>query len=136
MDSYHLIASIVAGVFWGSWVFILNKSGLPPYIAPGVFGLASFVTTMMLTGQHYSWPQITSSHLHFAIIAGAVGATGTVVFVVNMPSAVSDITKYYLLNLVVQISVPALYDMYISGVTTGKVLRFLLVIATAVALKI
>lgn len=128
-----LSASIVAGIFWGVWPFVLNKSGLPPSVGVMLFGLGSLSMTTMLTFR--SWSVITTPNWSFAILAGAIGAVGTVIFVGWMPTDPEVIARYFVLNLVIQTSVPAVYNVYVSGASPAKVAGFILAGVAAFLLK-
>lgn len=130
------VSSIIAGVFFGLWPLLLNKSGLNGNVASVIFSgigficiaLVAFTIGNMTVPAHTNW--------WLAIGAGAASAIGVLLFNgVLAKASPLNIGTLFVLMLVIQIAVPAIYQVIVSGsLSITKGLGFALAAVTAVLL--
>ncbi len=125
---------IAAGILFGMWPLLMKKSGLDSTTSTVMF--AVMVLLFVIPVGTYHGLTFTDSKWWFAILAGASGALGLLVFNSGI-SEVSqkDVGKMFIFMIVVQIVVPALYHVYTNGgLTIRTASGFAAAILTAILL--
>ena len=130
------ISSIIAGVFFGLWPLLLNKSGLNGNVASIIFSGIGFICIAVVAFTIGNMSIPTHTNWWLAIAAGAVSAVGVLIFNnVLAKSSPLNVTTLFALMLVVQIAVAAIYQVIISGnLSITKGLGFIFAVATTVLL--
>ncbi len=110
------VLSVFAGVFFGLWPLLLNRSGLNGNVASVIFSgiglicvsVFAFAIGKMSIPAHTNW--------WLAIAAGAASAIGVLIFNnVLAKSSPLNVATLFALTLVVQIAVAAIYQVIVSG---------------------
>lgn len=109
----------LAGILFGLWPLFMNKSNLNGGTSVTFF--AVIVLLSVLPFGIYSGLNISGSKWWFAVLAGCSGALGLIAF----SSVLSKVTKeevgqLFILMVVVQVSIPAIYHVYTNGGLTLK----------------
>lgn len=110
------VLSVFAGVFFGLWPLLLNRSGLNGNVASVIFSGIGFIciAAFAFTIGKMSIPAHTNWWL--AIAAGAASAIGVLIFNnVLAKSSPLNVATLFVLMLVVQIAVAAIYQVIVSG---------------------
>lgn len=125
---------IVAGILFGMWPLLMNKSNLNSTTSTVMFAI--MVLIFVVPAGVYHGLTFTDSKWWFAILAGGFGALGLLVFNSGL-SEVSqkNVSKMFIFMIVVQIVVPALYHVYVNGgLTLRTASGFAAAILTAILL--
>lgn len=110
---------VLSGILFGLWPLLMNKSNLNS--ATSVAFFAIMVALIVLPFGIYNGLTISGSKWWFAVLAGCSGALGLIAF----NSVLSKVTKeevgqLFILMVVVQVSIPAIYHVYTNGGLTLK----------------
>lgn len=106
--------SIITGVLFGIWPLLMNRSGLGGNISTLVF--ASVVLLIVLPFSFSDFNSIANSHWVWAIAAGVFGALGLLTFNSILSTATpQSVGTFFVLMIVVQIAIPAIYHAILSG---------------------
>ncbi len=123
MSDLH-IKSMFAGICFGIWPLLINRSGLPGGVAPVYFG-AITVLMMLPFALHSGGVKIPEAVWSLVWIAALVGAMGMICFQKVLAEATrQDIGVLFILMIVTQTAVPALYQVYQTGLSTDKAIGF------------
>lgn len=127
------VLSLIAGLFFGLWPLVMNRSGLPANISTVVFAGTNLLIAVALT--IYGGAKLQGS-VGIGIAAGIVGAVGLTAFNLMLSkSKPTEVGSLFVLMVMVQIAVPAVYQMAMSGeVSLKKVAGFLAAFAATVLL--
>ncbi len=132
MNNYYL-TSVLAGVFFGLWPLLLNRSGFNGNFASVIFAGIGFIFILavsILTGSMHS-----SSHPNwYMVVAAGIASASGVLLLNSVLAKVSpaNVSTIFVLMLIVQISIPAIYQVIISGsLSFQKALGFILAAITA-----
>jgi hypothetical protein len=121
----------LAGLFFGIWPLLMNRSGLPGNVSSAMFAMG--VALLILP---FGVREARGSAFHiawvFVILACMSGAKGILSFNGMLAKASQqEVGSLFLVMIVVQITVPALYDAIINrGVSWEKALGFAFAIVT------
>ncbi len=118
------ISSIAAGVFFGLWPLLLNKSGLSGNLSSVVYVGIVFLCVLPFVFLQQS--TVTNANWWMAIGAGVAGAAGVLLFNgVLAKSTPLNVGTLFVLMLVVQTAVPAIYSLIVNGgISVTKALGF------------
>jgi len=126
----NLIKALLSGILFGLWPMLMNRSGLNGYLASGVFALgglilvAPFAISYGAVIGRVSWLM--------AILAAACSASGLLIFndllAKITPQAVG---RLFVIMLIAQILVPAVYHLSKNGLTMDKLFGFLAAVIAA-----
>jgi drug/metabolite transporter (DMT)-like permease len=114
--------SIIVGLFWGLYPIILNRSGLPGFASAGIFSVFVCLTVIpfaIISGQ---LQKITfNPGVWYALIAGILGGAGVLVFNTMLSKApVKNVGSMIITMIMIQITIPAIYQMIQSGDISPK----------------
>jgi len=131
MNELHLRA-ILAGVFFGLWPLLLNRSGLTGSISATAFtlGILVIIVPFALYDLHF----ITINIVWSMVIGACVfGGFGLLIFNGMLSKATPQtVGSLFILMMVVQISIPAIYQIVIGGgLTVSKTIGFAAAILAA-----
>lgn len=107
---------IISGILFGAWPLLMNRSGLHWVNASIVLLL---VALALITP--FFWISSTTREVSwgFAIAAGCASALGIFLFNSGFSQLQPENTApYFMLMLMVQVAVPALYHVYMNGVVS------------------
>ncbi|MBI2410146.1 hypothetical protein HYV30_03865 [Candidatus Kaiserbacteria bacterium] len=126
------VKAVLAGLFFGIWPLFMNKSGLQGNVSSLVFGLAATLGVMPFALQSIGFT-LPSANWLMVVCAGVFGALGLLSFNGMLASAPAEkVGALFVTMIVVQIMVPAIYQIYMAGqLPMTKVAGFVLAIAAA-----
>ncbi len=112
--------AIVAGLFFGAWPLLMNRSGLSGYLSAFVFAaLALMTVTPFAFSQGFSGLKSSSPFLYLG--AGMAGGVGVIIFnSVLSQASYKDVGSLFLVMIMAQITVPSIYNMVENGVEPKK----------------
>ncbi len=133
MSELH-VRAVCAGVCFGIWPLLMNRSGLGSNVSPAVLSGVTFLVVIPLVFQGAD----TSSRLRdivwtFGVLAGIASALGVVAFNGGLAkSTPENVSTFFVLMVVVQVSIPAIYQVLLTGtVTPSKMIGFVAAIVAA-----
>jgi hypothetical protein len=128
------LKSIIAGVFFGIWPLLLNRSGLNGNIATLVYVFVVLVCVIPFSLTRLV--EISSAHWIYVVGAGIFGAIGLLLFNdVVAKATVKNIGLLFVLMLIAQTVVPAAYQSFVSdGISFQRLLGYLFAIISAILL--
>lgn len=119
------IRALVAGFFFGIWPLLMNRSGLSGNVSAAVFGGSSLLVVLPFALYGLDTTRLAQANWWFALSAGAVGAIGIMTFNGGLAMATkATVGTFFVLMMMVQIAVPAIYQVLQDGVTGSKLLGF------------
>ncbi len=134
MTDLH-IRAILAGALFGIWPLLMNKSGLSGNVSSAAFclGALAIVSPFALYGLRGPTLSIVWSMLIGACICGGLGLLA---FNGMLSKATpKQVGNLFVLMIVVQVAIPALYQIYNDGgLAPRKALGFLSAIVTVLLL--
>lgn len=136
MDASLAVKALIAGIFFGLWPLFMNRSGLNGNVASIAFTIGVLVcVTPFAIG---SLRGLEKTDWNMAIAASIVGAIGLLLFNVTLSKATpQNVSTYFAVMILAQVSVPAVYNIIVTGkLTASKGLGFLLAIISGVLLAL
>ena len=127
------INALLAGLFFGLWPLFMNRSGLSGNASALAFSglVAVFVSYFGIRDFHQS----TDIRWTFVIIAGILGAVGVMNFNGMLAKATpQSVSSLFVLMILVQTAVPAIYQIFMGGLSATKVAGFVLAACAAILL--
>ncbi len=121
MKDVHIF-SLIAGACFGIWPLLINRSGIDGFASAAVFSLVVLlvvapvaITTGQLQSMNTTWS------LLFIVAAGLCGGLG-ILFFNTMLAKVSkeEVGITFILMIMIQLAVPAIWHMISSGEYTPK----------------
>ncbi|OGG48493.1 hypothetical protein A3G63_01510 [Candidatus Kaiserbacteria bacterium RIFCSPLOWO2_12_FULL_52_8] len=135
MDSL-VVKAVLAGIFFGIWPLLMNRSGISGNSSAMVFSAVILVCVSPLA---IATGGVTATaNWWMAIGAGVSGAIG-LLFFNSMLSRTTpqEVSALFVLAIVVQVAVPALYQIFIiEQITATKGVGFLLAAIGAALLSL
>lgn len=130
------VYSLLAGLFFGAWPLMMQRTGLQGNLSATVFAGVAFVVVGLATLKSGFEP-LHSVNLPLAFAAGVVGAIGLLCFNNMLAGATREtVTNLFITAIVVQVVVPAAYNMAVTGdLSLRKLLGFAAALATAWLLR-
>lgn len=126
--------AFLAGLFFGIWPLLMNRSGLNGRVSPVVFGAIVFsICSFFAIGKI---GDVSKVNWYMALGAGVVGAVGVMLFNEMLARATpQNVSSLFVVAILVQIIAPAAYQIIVSGsVSLSKVLGFVFAAVSAVLL--
>ncbi|MCF7898343.1 MAG: hypothetical protein K9L31_00125 [Candidatus Pacebacteria bacterium] len=110
---------VLSGILFGLWPLFMNKSNLNGGTSVTFFAVIVLLT--VLPFGIYNGINISGTRWWFAVLAGCTGALGLIAFN-SVLSKVSkgEVGQLFILMVVVQVSIPAIYHVYTNGGLTLK----------------
>lgn len=127
--------SIVAGLLFGTWPLIMNKSKLSGSISPAIFTLVAFMTVLPFAIRNTQNSPADASW-KVAVVAGIVGGIALILFNGMLAKATREqVSSLFVLAIVTQTVMPAAYQVYVTKtLPLGKGLGFLAALVAAILL--
>lgn len=134
MPKNPTVLAMIAGAMFGCWPLLMNKSGLSPYLSAGVFSGLCFAIVLPFT-LYYGITPTSEVRWEFALLAGLVGGVALLIFS-NMLANVTpaELGSLFIITLIVQVMVPAIYQIIISGEFSHRRIAGIVVAIIAVLL--
>lgn len=127
------VRAVLAGVFFGIWPLLMNRSGLGGNVSSAVFALG--VLMVVSPFAFYELQGGTVTKIIWIMAAGACifGGLGLLSFNGMLSKATpKTVGSLFVLMMVVQISIPAVYQIFKDGeLTISKVIGFAAAILAA-----
>ena len=131
MNELHL-KMILAGIFSGAWPLFMNRSGLPGSMAAFVLVLVQLLIITPFLIRDIDLRIIN----YWAISAGICATIGLLIFTMGLDKIPKEqVSNFFVLMLVTQICVPAIYQIILTGVTPQRALGFAAAIIAAILLR-
>lgn len=113
---------IAAGLFFGTWPLLMGKSGLPGFVSAALLSGLSFLFIIPVAIYSGQLQTVSfSTPLTFAIMAVIIGALGLLTFNTGLAEVTPErIGGMFMTMIMVQLSVPALYQIFLSGDLSPK----------------
>lgn len=123
--------AILAGLLFGIWPLFMNKSGLSGNTSSLAF--ATVVLICLLPFSYKGISEIPQSAWWWAVVAGVIASLGLLAFNGMLAKAtVANVGTLFVLMIVVQTAVPALYQCVMDGsISWTKGAGFVLAAASA-----
>ena len=72
-----VILSVLAGVFFSSWQFVMRASGISnPFVAAFLLNLGTLLVIFPMAAKELNWKMFLSAGVFLAIIAGLINGVG------------------------------------------------------------
>ena len=126
------IRAVVAGVFFGIWPLLMNRSGLSGNLSAVVFDIVSLLFIFPFAALSFSQFNFAQVNWPFIICAGVAGGIGILNF--NGGLAIvskENVSTFFVLMMVVQVAVPSVYQFFNGEVSSSKLLGFVLAVGAA-----
>lgn len=132
MDKLTILKALFAGLFFGAWPLLMNRSGLSGNNATFVFALFTFLVIAPLTIK-----DVDQNIFNFwAISATIAAAIGLRIFTSGLDKiSKEEVSNFFVLTLVTQVCVSAIYQITLNGMTPSRALGFLAAIIAAILLR-
>ena len=129
------IFSVLAGICFGIWPLFMNRSGLTGNVSSAAFCLVALIGVLPFAIKSGSNSLATASWL-MVVLAGLFGALGLLFFNGMLAKAsMKTVGSLFVLMTVVQIAIPAIYQVIITGrLPLGKLTGFIAAVIAALLL--
>ena len=130
------LKAVLAGLCFGSWPLFMNKSGLSGHLSSLVLVIIMLFCIFPFAIRDIAG--ILNANWVMWLIASILGALGILFFNSVLAEVSSkDICVYFIIVALVQISVPAIYGVFVNGeITITKALGFAFAFVAAVLLSL
>lgn len=131
MSELHLRA-VLAGVFFGIWPLLMNRSGLTGNVSSAVFALGALIVVSPFA--FYEFSSVTVSVVWTMVVGACIfGGLGLLSFNGMLSKATPEtVGSLFVLMIVMQIATPALYQVINGGgLTVSKAIGFAAAILAA-----
>ncbi len=126
---------LVAGLFFGIWPLIMNRSGLGGVQSAIIFSTCAAVIIIAFGGMTQGF-NFTGAKFSYVFIASCFGGAGLIFLSIGLAhTSPKQVSKLFLIMVIAQIVVPATYHAFVNGgldvrtglgITTALVTAFLL----------
>jgi len=128
------IQFILAGLCFGAWPLFMNKSGLSGILSSLTITVIIVILTLPLALGEFK--NITNANWVMISIAGFFATAGMIFFNKGLFRATPEnISQLVIIMAIIQIAVPAIYKIVISGVTLKQIFGFMTAIITIILLN-
>ena len=134
MSELHLRA-VLAGVFFGIWPLLMNRSGLTGNVSSAVFALGALIVVSPFA--LYEFSGVTTSVVWTMVVGACIfGGLGLLAFNGMLSKATPEtVGSLFVVMIVVQVATPALYQVINGGgLTVSKAIGFAAAILAALLL--
>jgi hypothetical protein len=108
------IKTLLAGILFGIWPLLLNRSGMTGTVSTLVFTSVVFAITLV-TALSSDTSSLYTGNLQIVILAGVCGAIALLSFNSVLAKATrQQVPSLFLTMILVQISVPVVYDFLVN----------------------
>ncbi len=120
------VRAIIAGIGFGVWPILMNRSGLNGNMMAAVYGIVclTFIMPFALR-QGMIVNQLAGANWWMIIPAGVIGTAGLLSFNGGLAKATPQtVGTFFVMMILVQIATPAIYHIMKNGITTYKLVGF------------
>lgn len=137
MTELH-VRALLAGLFFGIWPLLMNRSGLTGNVSSGAFAFGVLVLVLPFTLHEFANIPVIRGDWKVVVGASVCGAVGVLLFNGLLSKTTPQmVSSLFILMLVVQIVTPALYDVVVNGrLTIPKGVGFAAAILAALLLAL
>lgn len=116
------LKAMFAGIFFGIWPLLMNKSGMTGNVATALFTLVCCVIVVPFALNGFEDMAMQNARWSFVVGAAVFGAIGLLLFNGMLAKATSqNVATLFVIMIVAQIMVPTLYQILVGGgVTVSK----------------
>lgn len=124
---------IVSGLLFGAWPLVMNKSGLTGWTS--AFMLEVFACLVVLAVSGWKGISFTGAKWWFGVAAGVMGGAGILLFTAALSKASPEnISRLFIMNLLAQIVLPAVYGALLGGLTLKTTMGLLAAVVATLLL--
>lgn len=132
MNKLTFLSAVFSGLFFAAWPLLMNRSGLPGINAAFVFITVNFLIIVPLAAKNFNAAMFN----YWAIGAGTVSCVALLVFTNSLAKIPKEVvSNFFVVMLVSQVCVAALYQAALTGITFRKAVGFILAAIVAFLLK-
>jgi hypothetical protein len=125
------LQAIFAGVLFGLWPLFMNRSGLEGNVSSTVFGIAVLVGVAPFA-LNTGFGSLANANWLMIVLAGVTGALGLLSFNGMLAKATAEtVGVMFVLMIVTQTMIPAIYHIAMNGVSATKLVGILLALIGA-----
>lgn len=131
MNTKVLLLMVLTGIVWGTWPMLMQRSGLGGNISSAVFAGVAFLCVVPFALRQ-GVGQLAQTNWKLALVAGILGGIGLLMFNGGLAqTSANKVGTAVITMTLVQIAVPALYQVVMTGeLSLKKVAGALTAIAT------
>jgi len=120
------IKAVIAGIGFGIWPLLMSRSGLNGNVMAAVYGVVCLVLIIPFAmRQGMNVEQVLNANWWVIVPAGVIGTIGLLSFNGGLAKAnAQELGTFFVLMVVVQIVVPAIYHVVQNGVSVYKMVGF------------
>ncbi len=120
----NLTRAVLAGICFGIWPLVMNKSGLSGNVSS--LALTLIVLAVVGVASYGEIGKVTNANWAALIVASLLSAGGLLLLNGGLATiSAREVGTFFLTITIVQICIPALYHVVQNGVTLDKVLGFM-----------
>lgn len=134
MTELH-VRAIIAGIFFGLWPLFMNRSGVNGNVAAVMFSFGVFLLILPFA-MHSGGSSLANAKWMMVVAAIFFGSLG----LLNLNNVLErttpqNVSSFFLLALISQMTVPAIYQVIVTGnLTPSRGIGFLAAIIAAILL--
>jgi hypothetical protein len=119
--------AMLAGLFFGIWPLFMSRSGLAGNFSSTIFSLVVLLVILPLGIHDLQFAKLAEARWAFVVLAGVASACGVIFFNAGLlKSSPETVGTFFVLMITVQITVAALYQAILVGVSPSKLIGFAL----------
>lgn len=124
------IRALLAGVLFGLWPLLMNRSGLSGSVSAAVFSGTAVIVILPFALHGLDTSKLAQANWTYALLGGLVGAIGVLFFNGGLAKATPQtVGTFFVLMMMAQIAVPAINEIIQNGVSTTKMIGLMLAAA-------
>jgi len=127
-----ILQAAIAGLFFSVWPLLMNRSGLPGMHAAFIFVLIQLliITPLVISGLD------SNMFNRWSVAASIFASIGLLIFTNGLEKiSPKEVSNFFVIVLVVQVCVPAIYQVVLTGITPQRALGFAAALIAAILLK-
>jgi hypothetical protein len=114
-----IVKMVAAGVLFGAWPLVMNRSGLNGATATAALSLIIFLLALPVALR--DGIALTGSNWWFAVVAGCCSGLGFLAFNSGLAEATPALVgRLFVIMILVQMAIPAAYHVVMNGQLTAR----------------
>jgi len=111
-----VLRSVIAGIMFGLWPLMMQRSGLQGNVSSIIFAGAAFLTVLPFAARTGIAPAMQNTNVALGLAAGIIGGVG-LLFLNGMLARVSvnKVGAMFAIMILVQLTIPVVYQFVITG---------------------
>lgn len=122
-----LVRAIVSGVMFGVWPLVLSRSGLNGNVSTAIIAVIGLTIVSTFAVRDFDPVKFLESRWLLWLLAGVLAGCAIMIFNGGLAVAGDDVAMFFVVNLIMQITVTAIYDAFVKGPSASKIVGFILV---------